>query len=75
MRIISHVYDEFDPLGGESYSVLIGWAARVLKRLARSIHVLPDKLWSSPVKALNFHLLCWSSEKNQYKNVNQESLS
>jgi len=75
MRIISHVYDEFEPLGRESDRVLIGWVARVLKGLARSIHILADKFWNSPVKPLNFRLLSWSCEEHQYKNVNQESLS
>jgi hypothetical protein len=75
MRIISHVYDEFEPLGRESDSVLIGWVARVLKRLARSIHILADKFWNSPIKAFNSRLLSWSCEKHQYKNGNQESLS
>lgn len=74
-RIISHVYDEFEALGRESDSVLVGWVARVLKRLARSIHILADKFWNSPVKALNFRPLSWSCEEHQYKNVNQELLS
>jgi hypothetical protein len=74
-RIISHVYDEFEPLDRERDRVLIGWVARVLTRLARSIHILADKFWNSPIKALNFRLLSWSCEEHQHKNVNQESLS
>jgi len=75
MRIILHVCDEFEPLSGESDIVLIGWAVSALERLARSIDILPDKLWNSPARALNFHTLSWNCEKHQYKNVNQESLS
>jgi hypothetical protein len=75
MRTISHVYDEFEPLGRVSDSVFFGWVARVQKRIARSIHILVDKFWNSPIKAFNFHLLSWSCEEHQYKNVKQESLS
>jgi hypothetical protein len=75
MRAISHGYDEFESLGRESDSVLVGWVAMVLKRLARSIHILADKCWNSPIKALNFRLPSWSCEEHQYENVLQESLS
>jgi hypothetical protein len=75
MRIISHMDDEFEPLSEESDGVSNGWAARVLEPLAHTIHILPDKLWNSPVKALNFCLLSWSCEEHKYKNVNQESRS
>jgi hypothetical protein len=75
MRIISRVHNDFEALGRERYSVLIGCAARVPERLARSFHMLADKLWNSRTQTLNFHLVCWDCEKHQFKNVNQESLS